>query len=137
MDTFCPKERRRVMQRVRSKNTRPEMMVRSMAHSLGYRYRLHHAELEGKPDLVFVKRRKVIFVHGCFWHGHSCPRGARIPKTNREYWIQKIARNRKRDQRTARKLRSKGWGVMTIWECDIGPAKADVLERRIIRFLDS
>lgn len=96
--------RSRTMRAVRSANTKPEMIVRRMLHNAGFRYRLHRADLAGKPDLVFVSRRKVIFVHGCFWHGHGCKRGARVPKTNQNYWINKIERNRERDQKNTRAL---------------------------------
>jgi DNA mismatch endonuclease (patch repair protein) len=107
------------MQAVRSTNTTPELLVRSAAHRLGYRFRLHAASLPGKPDLVFASRRKVIFVHGCFWHGHTCARGARIPRTNTAYWQGKIGRNALRDKATKAQLRRLGWRVLVIWECDL------------------
>lgn len=111
-----PAVRRRTMQAVKDKNTAPEMAVRRLAHAMGYRYRLHQKELPGKPDLVFPSRRKVIFVHGCFWHGHDCRRGARTPKANRDYWQAKIAQNKARDMKAQRALSGAGWGVLTIWE---------------------
>lgn len=111
--------RSKTMRAVRSKDTGPEVAVRRLAHSLGYRFRLHRKDLPGTPDIVFPKHRKVIFVHGCFWHGHDCPRGGRSPKTNAEYWQQKVGRNKARDARALADLQSKGWQVHTIWECEI------------------
>ena len=98
--------------------------MRKLVHGMGYRYRLHRKDLPGKPDLVFGPRRKVILVHGCFWHGHDCARGSRVPKANREYWTAKVARNVARDQRTAAELAAAGWRVETIWECDLKDAAA-------------
>jgi len=111
--------RRRTMQAVKSKDTGPEMCVRQLLHAQGYRYRLHRKDLPGSPDLVFSSRKKVIFVHGCFWHGHRCKRGNRVPVHNREYWVEKIERNRKRDQKAARLLRQLGWERKVIWECNL------------------
>jgi DNA mismatch endonuclease (patch repair protein) len=123
------------MQAVRSTNTTPELLVRSAAHRLGYRFRVHAANLPGKPDLVFAGRRKVIFVHGCFWHGHSCVRGARIPRTNRSYWLRKIARNATRDQATKAQLRRLGWRVLVIWECHL--KNPERVRTRLATFLSS
>jgi DNA mismatch endonuclease (patch repair protein) len=128
-----PAVRRRTMQAVKSKNTAPELFLRKMLHAQGYRYRLHRRDLPGSPDLVFPGRRKVIFVHGCFWHGHHCPRGSRVPKTNREYWEPKITRNRARDAVIQAALGSDGWGVLTVWECEL--RDAETLRRRISDFL--
>ena len=111
-------QRSRIMRAVKSRNTRPEMTVRRLVHSMGYRYRLHRKDLPGKPDLAFISRRKAIFVHGCFWHGHHCPRGAREPKTNRDYWIPKIAKTRERDKTTMERLRKMDWKALVIWECE-------------------
>ena len=111
--------RRRTMQAVRSIDTKPELLVRSIAHRLGYRFRLHRKDLPGTPDLVFVGRRKVVFVHGCFWHGHDCPRGARVPRTNRAYWVKKIRRNRQRHITAESELRLLGWRVLVLWECGL------------------
>lgn len=111
--------RRRTMQAVKGQNTGLEMTVRRLMHGMGYRYRLHRKDLPGKPDLTFPGYRKVIFVHGCFWHGHDCKRGARIPKNNREYWISKICRNRERDSRNIKALEQEGWKVAVIWECQV------------------
>lgn len=121
------------MRRIRSKDTSPERTVRSMAHRLGYRFRLHRKDLPGKPDLVFVSQKKVILVNGCFWHGHGCRNVARTPKTNTKYWTEKIRTNKKRDARNQAKLRSMGWGILVIWECEID--NADALRKRLISFL--
>ncbi|MBS1825882.1 MAG: DNA mismatch endonuclease Vsr [Acidobacteria bacterium] len=123
--------RSRTMRAVKSQDTGPEMLVRRLVHSLGFRYRLHTRDLPGCPDLVFASRRKVIFVNGCFWHGHGCPRGARVPKSNTTYWVQKISRNRSRDRMSRKKLRDQGWSVLTIWECEINGS----LSNRILSFL--
>ncbi|MGZ8152619.1 MAG: very short patch repair endonuclease [Methylovulum sp.] len=108
-----------IMRAVKSRNTQPEMMVRRMIHAMGKRYRLHRDDLPGKPDLTFPRLRKIIFVHGCFWHGHDCKRGAREPKTNVDYWRNKIARNRFRDEDNRKKLNDLGWEVLAIWECEL------------------
>ncbi|HAK62294.1 MAG TPA: very short patch repair endonuclease [Alphaproteobacteria bacterium] len=125
-----PAVRRRTMQAVKDKNTAPELAVRRLAHALGYRYRLHRKDLPGKPDLVFPSRRKIIFVHGCFWHGHDCRRGARTPKSNRDYWLAKIARNRARDLKARKALSEAGWRVLTLWECG---TKEPAVLRTILR----
>ena len=121
------------MAAVRSKDTKPEMLVRRAAHALGYRFRLHRKDLPGKPDLVFPSRKAVIFVDGCYWHGHDCKRGARMPKTNVEYWQAKIARNMKRDANNIATLEADGWQVLTIWECELNDR--DDLARRLQEFL--
>ena len=125
--------RSRTMAAVRSKDTKPEMLVRRAAHALGYRFRLHRKDLPGKPDLVFPSRKAVIFVDGCYWHGHDCKRGARMPKTNVEYWQAKIARNMKRDANNIATLEADGWQVLTIWECELNDR--DDLARRLQEFL--
>ena len=124
---------RRRMQAVRSRNTRPELRVRSLLHRLGYRYRLHRTDLPGKPDIVFSCRRKVILVHGCFWHGHTCAHGSRRPKRNAAYWNSKIEGNIERYHRQRQELLSAGWGVLTIWECEVRHIEARVPTLR--RFL--
>jgi len=127
------KQRSRIMRSVRGKDTGPELIVRRLIHHMGYRYRLQRKDLPGKPDLAFIRHRKVIFVHGCFWHGHNCKRGARVPKTNTDYWRHKIERNRKRDANTRAALTMQGWSVLTIWECET--RDHDRLVRRINAFL--
>jgi DNA mismatch endonuclease (patch repair protein) len=106
------------MRAIRGKDTKPEMAVRSLVHGLGYRFRLHRADLPGKPDLAFPARRKVIFVHGCFWHSHACKSGL-IPNSNREFWLPKLRRNKERDARNLDALAQQGWKVLVIWECEL------------------
>jgi DNA mismatch endonuclease (patch repair protein) len=105
------------MARVRTEDTTPEMVVRRLLFSLGYRYRLHVKTLPGRPDLVFSRLGKIIFVNGCFWHGHNCTRGRR-PSSNRDFWEPKLSKNKERDQRTVGKLSESGWNVLTVWECE-------------------
>ena len=112
-----PELRSRIMRAVKSGDTTPELAVRSLAHRMGYRFRLRLKDLPGKPDLVFPRMRKAIFVHGCFWHGHDCARGARVPKRNRDYWVKKIKRNKERDNAARQALRRAGWRVAVVWEC--------------------
>ena len=114
-----PEQRSRIMRAVKSADTAPEMTVRRMAHRMGYRFRLHRRDLPGKPDLVFPKLRKVVFVHGCFWHGHHCARGARMPRANAEYWRAKIGRNSVRDAVNVAALKLAGWRSAVIWECEL------------------
>jgi DNA mismatch endonuclease (patch repair protein) len=128
-----PEVRRRTMQAVKSKDTAPELTVRRMAHAMGYRFRLHRKDLPGKPDLVFPGRHRVIFVHGCFWHGHDCDRGARTPKVNREYWVEKIGRNQERDRAARSALTEAGWKSTVFWECELKDAMR--LRDRLLRFL--
>jgi DNA mismatch endonuclease (patch repair protein) len=118
-DVFSPEKRSAIMRAVKSENTKPEIALRKALFALGFRYRLNVKTLPGKPDLVFARRRTVIFVHGCFWHGHHCKRGKRVPKTNRAYWTEKIARNKARDHKNAAALKRLGWRVVTIWECKL------------------
>lgn len=118
MDKITPERRSANMARIRSANTKPEMIVRQIAHRLGYRFRLHRRGLPGKPDLVFVARKKIIFVHGCYWHGHGCKVGGTGAKSNKGYWGPKIAGNRKRDDLAITELRASGWKVLIIWECE-------------------
>ncbi|WP_343031180.1 very short patch repair endonuclease [Roseospira navarrensis] len=114
-----PLTRSETMRRVRGTNTSPELIVRRVLYGLGFRYRLHAADLPGKPDIVNRTKKKAIFVHGCFWHGHCCKRGNRRPKTNTEYWRKKIDRNMERDLLNIMELRRCGWDVLVIWECEI------------------
>lgn len=122
------------MARVKGKDTGPELKVRRLAHALGYRFRLHRKDLPGTPDLAFPARSKAIFVHGCFWHGHDCARGARKPKTRADYWAAKIARNRRRDEEAQAALAEMGWESLTLWECEL--KDVDALARRLREFLD-
>lgn len=118
-DVFSPSKRSAVMRRVKGRDTSPEMMVRRLLTGMGVRYRLHRKDLPGAPDIVLGPRRLAIFVHGCFWHGHDCARGARVPKQNRDYWTRKIGRNRLRDDQTQGELRARGWTPLVIWECEL------------------
>ena len=134
MTTQTSLDRARVMRAVKSRDTKPEMIVRRLVHRLGYRYRLHLPNLPGKPDLAFPGRRKIVFMHGCFWHGHDCARGARVPKDNRDYWTAKIARNRARDAKDRDRLRDMGWTIFTVWECE---TKDPSLASRLQAFLEA
>ena len=132
MDTFSPSQRSEVMRRVRSKDTGPELLVRRLVHALGFRYRLHDRKLPGHPDLSFPVRRKVIFVHGCFWHKHRCAGGA-LPKSNRRYWASKLKGNTERDRRNKIALRRAGWRALVIWECERSDLRK--MQKRVSDFL--
>ncbi len=119
------------MSRVHGKNTMPERVVRSMIHRMGYRFRLHHKDLPGKPDIVLPRHRCVVFVHGCFWHQHKGCKRASMPQSNVAYWENKFCRNVQRDQRHRRDLRKLGWRVITIWECEL--RAPDKLAMRLLR----
>jgi DNA mismatch endonuclease (patch repair protein) len=123
-DVYSPQKRSAVMRRVKGRNTRPELKVRKTLTALGVRYRLYRADLPGRPDIVLPGRKLVFLVHGCFWHGHDCPRGARVPKQNRDYWVGKVARNRTRDAHNLEALTALGWRVETLWECDLKDTEA-------------
>jgi DNA mismatch endonuclease (patch repair protein) len=116
-DVLTPAQRRRCMAAIRGKDTKPEMIVRKLVHAMGYRYRLHRKNLPGKPDLVFSSRKKVIFVHGCFWHMHNCRYGRVRPKTNAEFWQAKREATVVRDRRNRIALRASGWRLFVVWEC--------------------
>ena len=118
-DVFDPEKRSAVMRRVKGRDTTPERTVRRLLTGLGARYRLHRKDLPGNPDIVMPGRRLAVFVHGCFWHGHDCARGSRVPKANRDYWTAKVARNVARDARSREALATAGWRVETIWECEL------------------
>lgn len=123
------------MRAVKSRDTTPELAVRKLVHGMGYRYRLYRQNLPGKPDLVFAGRKKVVFVHGCFWHRHNCARGARTPKSNQDYWIPKLDRNQQRDRQVRSQLRRMGWKSLVIWECQTKNPKK--LANRIKSFLEA
>lgn len=118
-DVFTPEKRSAVMRRVKARDTSPEMKARKLLTRLGARYRLHRKDLPGNPDIVMPGRKLAIFVHGCFWHGHDCQRGSRVPKQNRDYWLAKVGRNVARDAASHAALIEAGWRVETIWECDM------------------
>ena len=122
------------MASVGTKDTGPEVRVRRLIHRMGYRFRLHDRRLPGRPDLAFAGRKQVIFVHGCFWHGHGCAKG-RLPKSRLRYWAPKIEANRRRDGRNVRELRAAGWRAMVVWQCEL--KKEAQLVRRLVRFLDA
>lgn len=134
MDTLSPQKRSELMSRIRSKDTKPELVIRRLLHGLGYRYVLHDKRLPGRPDLVFPARRAVVLVNGCFWHGHHRTLGSR-PKTNSQFWSDKIAGNRNRDAKNMRALRMQGWRVLVVWECVTRVADLTDLENRLIGFL--
>ena len=133
MDSISTARRSANMRRIRCKDTKPEMLIRRMLHGLGYRYSLHRRDLPGAPDLVFPSRRKIVLVHGCFWHQHAGCIDGRRPKSREDYWLPKLRRNVERDRRNISKLRGSGWKVMKVWECDV--IKADGLRERLVRFL--
>lgn len=133
-DVFTPEKRSAVMRRVKGRDTSPEMKARKLLTRLGARYRLHRKDLPGSPDIVLPGRRLAIFVHGCFWHGHDCARGSRVPKQNRDYWLAKVGRNAARDAASRVALIEAGWRVETIWECDMKDEAA--LTDRLAGLLD-
>ncbi|MGL4460857.1 MAG: very short patch repair endonuclease [Planctomycetia bacterium] len=133
MDNLSPSARSAQMSLVRSKNTKPELIVRRLAHSLGYRYRLHQSGLPGRPDMVFASRRKVVFVHGCFWHKHDGCAKNRLPKSRVEFWESKLDANVARDAKNVRSLRKLGWKVLIVWECQV--SRTERLTVRLRRFL--
>jgi DNA mismatch endonuclease, patch repair protein len=122
------------MSRIRGKDTAPELSVRRRLHRLGYRYILHSSRLPGRPDLAFPARRKAIFVHGCFWHGHNCRHGLRRPSSNVEFWSEKYRANKRRDLGKQRSLKKLGWDVCVVWECEV---RTDVWLDRVVRFLET
>ncbi len=133
MDRLSKTQRSENMRRIRSRDTHPEMVVRRTAHRLGYRFRLHVKNLPGTPDIVFASKRRVIFVHGCFWHQHSKCREGRLPGSRLEYWVPKLARNVARDKEHVASLRRLGWKILTLWECQV--TNEDSLERMLMKFL--
>lgn len=132
-DKLSVEQRSQNMRRIRSKNTSPELAVRRLLHRLGFRYRLHVASMPGKPDIVLPRFKRIIEVRGCFWHQHPGCIDSHIPKSRLEYWAPKLERNRKRDVENLRALRSLGWRVLTVWECQVGAHER--LEIRLLRFL--
>lgn len=132
-DNLSIEDRKRTMRSVRSQGTKPELIVRRLVFKLGFRYRLNRKDLPGKPDLVFAKLHKVVFVHGCFWHGHDCKAGAKRPKTNIDYWDKKLRRNRERDLLHYQQLSDLGWCYLVVWECELKDISA--LEAKLLAFL--
>jgi DNA mismatch endonuclease (patch repair protein) len=136
VDVLTPEQRRFNMSRIRNRNTKPEMIVRSVAHKMGFRYRLHRKDLSGKPDLVFPRRRKIIFIHGCYFHMHDCKYGNVIPKTNSEFWQNKRRGNVERDMKNINALQKNGWDVLVIWECMTKPNSKYILPTILEKFLN-
>ncbi|SRR5260370_37585549 len=132
-DVLTPQQRSFNMSRIRSRDTRPEMIVRSIVHRMGFRYRLHKKDLPGKPDLVLVRHQKIIDVHGCFFHMHDCPYGKVKPATNAEFWQNKRQSNKDRDRRNVELLKKDGWQVLIVWECQT--RNPNTLEKTLIDFL--
>ncbi|WP_338031172.1 very short patch repair endonuclease [Cupriavidus oxalaticus] len=133
-DPLTPQQRSERMSRIRSRDTKPEMCIRRLVHGMGYRYRLHRRGVPGTPDLVFSSRKKVIFVHGCFWHLHGCTH-YKMPQTRREFWLKKLEANVQRDQRVLLELANLGWESLVIWECELRDVAS--LRNRIVDFLGS
>jgi len=134
MDVLTKKQRSYCMSRIRKKNTTPEMVVRRLVHSYGYRYRLHRSDLPGCPDIVMTCCKKIIFVHGCWWHRHNCHLGRRSPKSRLSYWLPKLRANKERHKQNLRRLRNLGWKILTVWECQT--LQPDKLRERILNFLE-
>jgi DNA mismatch endonuclease (patch repair protein) len=132
-DVHTPEQRSFNMSRIKNRDTKPEMRVRAIVHGMGYRYRLHRKDLPGRPDLVFPSRKKVIFVHGCFFHMHDCRYGQVVPRTNAEFWAKKRRSNVERDSRNIAELEAKGWQVCTVWECET--RNPESLPEKIDQFL--
>jgi DNA mismatch endonuclease, patch repair protein len=136
-DSLSSVERSRLMARIQGSNTSPERVVRSIIHSLGYRHRKNQSRLPGTPDVVIPSIKLAIFVHGCFWHRHSCKRGISKPETRRSFWERKFEENVRRDRHSALLLRKLGWSVAVIWECQTKPRKRQRLESRLRRLLEN
>lgn len=135
MDIVSPEKRSRMMAGIRGKNTKPELTVRKLVHGMGFRYRLHRKDLPGSPDLVFPRLKKLIFVHGCFWHQHPGCRFAYTPKSNAHFWLAKLERNAQRDGQTVKALDVLGWQVLIVWECEADDLPA--LTRKVSSFLSA
>jgi DNA mismatch endonuclease (patch repair protein) len=135
MDTMTTQERSERMRRVKSRDTQPELELRRLVWSLGYRYRKNRRDVVGRPDVAFVGRRRAIFLHGCFWHRHDCASGRRAPKSRTEFWDTKFAQNVTRDARVMLELKSAGWRALVIWECELNNQQQ--VERRVRKFLDA
>jgi DNA mismatch endonuclease (patch repair protein) len=135
VDTLSASERSERMRLIKSRDTKPELRVRQLVWSLGYRYRVGRSDVPGKPDLAFIGRRQAMFVHGCFWHRHNCPMGVRAPRTHVEFWAEKFRRNVQRDTEVQRQLKARGWRSLVIWECELRDQRR--LARRVRGFLSA
>lgn len=137
-DRLSKEERSELMSHIRSVNTKPEVALRRALWRRGFRYRVNVKNLPGSPDIVLPKHRTVVFVHGCFWHGHNGCKEYTVPKTNTEFWVNKVARNQERDQEVWRKLEAKGWSVVIVWECELVKAKfAGTVERVTVEIIEN
>lgn len=134
-DIYSKQKRSQIMSKISGKNTKSEIIIRKLAHSLGYRFRLHKKDLPGKPDIVFPKYKKVIFVNGCFWHGHKNCKRSKLPTTNKKFWKDKIEGNNKKDKRDYIRLKKLGWDYLVIWQCRIKVSNTEKLKRKIELFL--
>ncbi|MBZ9998527.1 MULTISPECIES: very short patch repair endonuclease [unclassified Mesorhizobium] len=134
-DPLAPEKRSKIMRAIRAKNTKPERAVRKLLNALGYRFRIHPRHLPGKPDIAFTKRKKAIFIHGCFWHQHPDPacRDAQVPSSNTGYWVPKLSRTKERDAENEHALRQEGWDLLILWECELH--EGETLEKRLLQFL--
>lgn len=135
MDTLMPAERSDRMRRVRSRDTKPELELRRLVWALGYRYRKNQRSVIGHPDIVFIGRKRAIFLHGCFWHRHDCTSGRRTPKSKKRFWTAKFEKNVERDARVKQELKAAGWRALVIWECEL--RKISRVASRVGRFLDA
>ena len=133
-DVFSVEKRSKIMSSIKSYDTQPELMIRSLIHRMGYRFRLRNASLPGSPDIVLPRHKKVIFIHGCFWHGHQKCKRSKRPNTNKEFWKHKLDNNVDRDKHQQRELNKLGWHYLVVWQCQIG--KPETVRKRIKRFLD-
>jgi DNA mismatch endonuclease, patch repair protein len=134
MDKLTPAQRSENMRRIKSKNTKPELTVRRAIRALGFGgYRLHRRDIPGNPDIAWIGKKSAVFVHGCFWHGHDCKEGLRVPKSRADYWVPKIARTRQRDEAHRASLEARGWDTLVLWECEA--AKPSTLESKLAEFL--
>lgn len=134
-DIFSKEKRSDIMSKVKNKDTTPEKTVRKLIYNLGYRYRLHKKDLPGTPDIVFLRKKKAIFVNGCFWHGHNCKR-ATLPETNKEKWREKVIKNIERDNLCHRALIDMGWKYMIVWQCQIKKSNMEEIKQQVINFLE-
>ena len=134
-DVHTPQQRRYNMQQIRAKNTKPEMLVRKFLHANGFRYSLHNKKLPGKPDIVLTKYKTIIFIHGCFWHGHTNCKYFAVPKTRTKWWLNKINTNKANDEKAVKELKKDGWKVIVVWECALKPAKQETALIRILKKL--
>lgn len=134
MDVFSREKRSHIMSRVSGKNTKPELIVRSLLHSMGYRFRLHRSDLPGKPDITLPKFKKVVFVHGCFWHGHKDCRRSKRPTTNKKFWNEKLNKNIERDKVNIKSIKDLGWDSLVVWSCEV--SDINQLENKLVSFIE-